>query len=199
MNDNEIKKNEDNDFAAIEAVLFAMGCPVEIDKMAEVMEISPDDFNLLLDKFQRSVNESSRGVKVARMNNSIQMVSRPDYHSLISKLLETRSQRTLSQSALETLSIIAYNQPVTKANIELVRGVDSYNSIMKLLERDLIEQRGRLDTVGRPMLYGTTEEFLRVFGLLSLDELPDLGIDVLASISPDSNNVTFEDILAPQQ
>jgi len=176
-------------------MLFAMGCPVEIRKLAEVMEIEIEEFNSILKEFQDNINKSERGVKVVRMNNSVQMVSRPKYHDKVSKLLETKSQRNLSQSALETLSIIAYNQPVTKANIETVRGVDSYNSIMKLLERDLIEQRGRLDTIGRPMLYGTTEEFLRVFGLESLSELPDLGIDVLSSIAPNNNNITFDDIL----
>ena len=187
-------KNNDT-FSLIEAMLFAMGCPVEIRKLAEVMEIEIEEFNSILKEFQDNINKSERGVKVVRMNNSVQMVSRPKYHDKVSKLLETKSQRNLSQSALETLSIIAYNQPVTKANIETVRGVDSYNSIMKLLERDLIEQRGRLDTIGRPMLYGTTEEFLRVFGLESLSELPDLGIDVLSSIAPNNNNITFDDIL----
>ena len=192
MNSND---NKAADFAMLEALLFAMGCPVEIKKMAEIAETSLEDFNELLKEFQEKINKSDRGVKVVRMNNSVQMVSRPKYHEKVAKLLETKSQRNLSQSALETLSIIAYNQPVTKANIESVRGVDSYNSIMRLLERDLIEQRGRLDTIGRPLLYGTTEEFLRVFGLESLNELPDLGIDVLASIAPNSNNITFDDIL----
>ena len=195
MNSNENEQGISFDFAMLEAMLFAMGCPVEISKMAEVAEVSLDEFNVILKEFQTKINKSDRGVKVVRMNNSIQLVSRPKYHEKVSKLLETKSQRNLSQSALETLSIVAYNQPVTKANIEAVRGVDSYNSIMKLLERDLIEQRGRLDTIGRPMLYGTTEEFLRVFGLESLNELPDLGIDVLSSITPNSNNITFDDII----
>ena len=201
LNNNSIeekKRNEENkrnEFPMIEALLFAMGCPVEISKLCEVMEIPSDDFNSILKEFCEYINKSSRGVKVVRMNNSVQMVSRPKYHEMVAKLLETKSQRNLSQSALETLSIIAYNQPVTKTNVESVRGVDCYNSIMRLLERDLIEQRGRLDTIGRPMLYGTTEEFLRVFGLESLNELPDLGIDVLSSITPHSNNLTFDDIL----
>jgi segregation and condensation protein B len=191
-------KNEETVFPIIEAMLFAMGQPLECEKITEVLELSGENGSYILEKFADTVNKSGRGVKIVKINDSIQMVTRSEYHKYVAKLMETKSQKTLSQASLETLSIIAYNQPVTKSMIESVRGVDSQNSVMKLLERDLIEQRGRLDAPGRPMLYGTTEEFLRIFGLENLSELPELELSVLSGIQPD-NNLTFDDIVAPKE
>jgi segregation and condensation protein B len=181
-------------FSAIECMLFASGESVEIDRLAEALEIESDEFLGYLNEYISDLNFRHSGLKVVKINNSVQMVTRSEYHPFVSKILETKAQKSLSQSALETLSIIAYNQPVTKAVIEQVRGVDSYNSIIKLLERDLIEHRGRLDTAGRPMLYGTTDEFLRVFGLEYISELPVLENKVLENIKIE-NNLSFEDIV----
>ena len=128
-----------------------------------------------------------------RLDRALQMVSKSEHHPYIAKMLETKAQKGLSQSALEALSVIAYNQPVTKAMVDAVRGVDSYNSIIRLLERELIEQRGRMDAPGRPMLYGTTSEFLRVFGLESLDELPKLERKLKDAIGQ-TDNLTFSDL-----
>ena len=180
-------------FGILESVLFALGSPVEYGKLAEVLELSMDEFLTLADKFVKDFNKKSRGMKVIRLNDSLQMVSKSEHHSYIAKVLETKSQKGLSQSQLETVSIIAYNQPVTKAMVDAVRGVDSYNSIVRLLERELIEQRGRLDAPGRPMLYGTTSEFLRVFGLESLDELPKLELKLFEDIK-EPDNLTFTDL-----
>ena len=187
---------DSNYFAIIEAILFAMGCPVETEKISELLEIEPEKLADILERFSEYINNSERGIKLIRLNNSIQLVTRGEYHKYVAKLLETKQQRTLSQSALETLSIVAYNQPVTKAMIDSVRGVDSSNSVVRLMERDLVEHRGRLETTGRPVLYGTTEEFLRIFGLENLEDLPVLEMSVLNSITPD-NNMTFDDIVPP--
>ncbi len=180
-------------FGIIESVLFALGSPVEYGKLAEVLEMPLDEFLTCADAFLKDFNKRSRGMKVIRLNDSLQMVSKSEHHPYIAKVLETRSQKGLSQSALETLSIIAYNQPVTKAMVDSVRGVDSYNSVVRLLERELIEQRGRMDAPGRPMLYGTTSEFLRVFGLESLDELPKLELTLFDNIR-EPDNLTFTDL-----
>lgn len=180
-------------FGIFESVLFAMGSPVETEKLAEILEMSTEELTDAVNDFIAVFNRESRGLKVIRLNNAIQMISRSEYHSYIAKMLETKSQRNLTQSALETLSIIAYNQPVTKAMVDSVRGVDSYNSIMRLLERELIEQRGRMDTIGRPMLYGTTNEFLRVFGLESLNDLPKLDLKTMENINH-TDNLSFADL-----
>ncbi|MBO5409096.1 MAG: SMC-Scp complex subunit ScpB [Clostridia bacterium] len=180
-------------FGILESVLFALGSPVEYGKLAEVLELSMDEFLTLADRFVKDFNKKSRGMKVIRLNDSLQMVSKSEHHAYIAKVLETKAQKGLSQSQLETVSIIAYNQPVTKAMVDAVRGVDSYNSIVRLLERELIEQRGRLDAPGRPMLYGTTSEFLRVFGLESLDELPKLELKVFDNMK-EPDNLTFTDL-----
>ena len=180
-------------FGILESILFAVGSPVELDKIAETLELSREECCDLTAEFIRVFNQESRGMKIIRLNDALQMVSRSEYHPYIAKILETRSQKGLSQSCLETLSIIAYNQPVTKAMVDAVRGVDSYNSIIRLLERELIEQQGRMNAPGRPMLYGTTSEFLRVFGMESLDELPKLELKLLSNINH-IDNLTFSDL-----
>ena len=175
-----------------------MGSPAEFAKLEDALELSHDEVVDLVSDFMKDFNKKSRGMKVIRLENSIQMVSKSEHHPYIAKMLETRAQKGLSQSSLETVSIIAYNQPVTKAMVDAVRGVDSYNSIVRLLERELIEQRGRMDAPGRPMLYGTTSEFLRVFGLESLDELPKLELKMLQNINH-TDNLTFSDITPEEE
>lgn len=185
-------------FGILESILFALGSPAEFSRLEDALEMSYGEIVDLVSDFMKDFNKKSRGMKVIRLENSIQMVSRSEHHPYIAKMLETRAQRGLSQSSLETLSIIAYNQPVTKAMVDAVRGVDSYNSIVRLLERELIEQRGRMDAPGRPMLYGTTSEFLRVFGMESLDELPKLELKLLQNINH-TDNLTFSDIVPEEE
>lgn len=185
-------------FGILESILFALGSPAEFEKLEDALELSHDEVVDLVSDFMKDFNKKSRGMKVIRLENSIQMVSKSEHHPYIAKMLETRAQKGLSQSSLETVSIIAYNQPVTKAMVDAVRGVDSYNSIVRLLERELIEQRGRMDAPGRPMLYGTTSEFLRVFGLESLDELPKLELKMLQNINH-TDNLTFSDITPEEE
>ena len=184
-------------FGILESILFALGSPAEFEKLEDALDLSHEEIVDLVSAFMKDFNKKSRGMRVIRLENSIQMVSKSEHHPYIAKMLETRAQKGLSQSSLETLSIIAYNQPVTKAMVDAVRGVDSYNSIVRLLERELIEQRGRMDAPGRPMLYGTTSEFLRVFGLESLDELPKLELKMFQNINH-TDNLSFSDIVVEE-
>ncbi len=181
-------------FGIIEAMLFAAGAPLECAKMAEAIEMENDEFLKVLEEFEFMLEREPRGVKLVKMNNCAQLVTKSQYHSYVSKALETRSIKTLSQSALEVLSIIAYNQPVTKVVIDSIRGVDSYNSLCRLMERELIEERGHLNTIGHPKLYGTTNEFLRMFGLQSIHDLPPISENVIANVVTQDENLTFEDI-----
>ncbi|MBP3447677.1 MAG: SMC-Scp complex subunit ScpB [Clostridia bacterium] len=185
-------------FGILEGILFAMGSPVETDKLSLVLEEEFGDITPYFNEFITTFNKKSGGMKIVRLDRALQMVSKSEHHPYIAKMLETKAQKGLSQSALEALSVIAYNQPVTKAMVDAVRGVDSYNSIIRLLERELIEQRGRMDAPGRPMLYGTTSEFLRVFGLESLDELPKLERKLKDAIGQ-NDNLTFSDLQTKEE
>ena len=181
-------------YAIIEAMLFAAGAPLECRKMAEAVEMEYDGFMKVLSSFELMLDREKRGVKLVKMNDCAQLVTKSEYHSYVSKALETRSAKTLSQSALEVLSIVAYNQPVTKVVIDSIRGVDSYNSLCRLMERELIEERGHLNTIGHPKLYGTTNEFLRMFGLQSIHELPPISENVIENVVANNDNLTFEDV-----
>lgn len=159
---------------ALEAVLFSLGEEVEIEKLAEALEVREDEVVDAFEKLQKKYSDESRGLKLIRIENSIQMCSNPDYYECIKRVTQIKKQAGLSSAALETLSIIAYNQPVTKGTIDFIRGVDCTYSVAKLVERGFIDELGRAETPGRPILYGTTTEFLRCFGLKSLEELPPL-------------------------
>ena len=159
---------------ALEAVLFSLGEAVEIEKLAEALEVKEEEVKEASINLQKKYDEENRGIKIIEIENSIQMCSNPEYFECIKRVSQIKKQAGLSSAALETLSIIAYNQPVTKGTIEFIRGVDSTYSVTRLLERGLIDELGRAETPGRPILYGTTTEFLRCFGLKNLEELPPL-------------------------
>ncbi len=159
---------------ALEAVLFSLGEAVEIEKLAEALEVKEEEVKEASIALQKKYDEENRGIKIIEIENSIQMCSNPEYFECIKRVTQIKKQAGLSSAALETLSIIAYNQPVTKGTIEFIRGVDSTYSVTRLLERGLIDELGRAETPGRPILYGTTTEFLRCFGLKNLEELPPL-------------------------
>ena len=159
---------------ALEAVLFSLGEAVEIDRLAEALEVREDEVRNAFTTLQQKYEKENRGIKLIEIENSIQMCSNPDYFECIKRVTQIKKQAGLSSAALETLSIIAYNQPVTKGTIEFIRGVDCTYSVTRLLERGFIDELGRAETPGRPILYGTTMEFLRCFGLKSLEELPPL-------------------------
>lgn len=159
---------------ALEAVLFSLGEAVEIDRLAEALEVREDEIKNAFVNLQKKYQDENRGIKLIEIENSIQMCSNPDYFECIKRVTQIKKEAGLSSAALETLSIIAYNQPVTKGTIEFIRGVDCTYSVTRLLERGFIDELGRAETPGRPILYGTTAEFLRCFGLKNLDELPPL-------------------------
>ena len=160
--------------AAIEGILFASGDPVSIERIAAVLGVDP---RLVIDAAEAmrvSYETNGRGIRLVRIENSLQLCSAPQFADYIRLALESGKQPRLTQPALEVLSVIAYFQPATRAYIEQVRGVDCTYTISLLQSRGLIEPRGRLAVPGRPVLYGTTQAFLRTFGIVSLDELPEL-------------------------
>ena len=156
----------------LEAVLFASGEPLNRKRLSEILEIDEDEVEKTAKELSDLYDYSMRGIKLIRLENSYQLCSRKDYAPYVRKALETRRGNPLSSSALEVLAIIAYKQPVTRAYIEQVRGVDSTYTVSSLLDKELIENCGRLDVPGRPALYRTTENFLRAFGISDLKELP---------------------------
>lgn len=159
---------------ALEAVLFSLGEAVEIERLAQALEVREDEVRDAFEKLKTKYEKENRGIKLIEIDGSVQMCSNPDYFECIKRVTQIEKQAGLSSAALETLSIIAYNQPVTKGTIEFIRGVDCTYSVTRLLERGFIDELGRAETPGRPILYGTTMEFLRCFGLKSLEELPPL-------------------------
>lgn len=157
---------------AIEAVLFAAGEPVEISRLSMALEADEKDIEQAADRLADSWAFERRGIRIIKLEKAYQMVSSGEMADYITKALETRKPPKLSSSQLEALTIIAYYQPATKAMVEQIRGVDSSYSISALLNKKLIEDAGRLNVPGRPILYKTTPDFLRTFGLSSLEELP---------------------------
>ena len=160
--------------AAAEAILFAAGEPVSISRIAEVLDIEPILAEQILQNLEAELDERESGLCVVKLGDKYQMCSRSEYSELIRKILEMHRNIPLSQAAFEVLAVVAYNQPVTKSFVEQVRGVDCSGVIASLSQKGLIEERGRLDLPGRPLIYGTTPAFLRCFCIESLDELPSL-------------------------
>ena len=158
----------------IEAILFAAGEPVECDRLAEALEADRKDVQKVADEMVSQWAFERRGIRVIKLDKAYQMVSSGEMSDYVSKALETRKPPKLSASQLESLTIIAYYQPATKAMVEQIRGVDSSYSIGALLNKRLIEESGRLNVPGRPILYRTTPAFLRTFGISSLEELPEI-------------------------
>ena len=159
---------------AIEAVLFAAGERVEVSRLSMALEADPDVIIAAADALADELSFNRRGIRILRLEDGYQMVSSGEMADYITKALETRKPPKLSASQLETLTIIAYYQPATKAMVEQIRGVDSSYSISALLNKKLIEDAGRLNVPGRPIQYRTTPDFLRTFALNSLDELPEI-------------------------
>ncbi len=157
-----------------EAILFAAGEPVETERLSFVTETDPDEVREALRELADAYAFERRGIRILRLEDSWQMCSQNDLAPWVTKALETRKPPKLSASQLETLTIIAYYQPTTKAFVEKLRGVDSAYSVSALLNKKLIEENGRLDAPGRPILYRTTADFLRTFGLESLEDLPEM-------------------------
>lgn len=160
--------------ALLEAVLFAHGEPIGADKLAACLELPQARVEGGLASLQKRYESPSSGLSLLHLGDHWQLATKNQYGPMVRKTLENRRAAPLSPAAMETLTVIAYNQPVSRAFIEQVRGVDSSSSVAGLLEKGLIEEAGRLDLPGRPVSFRTTDHFLRVFGLSSLEELPPI-------------------------
>ena len=163
--------------AAVEAILFASGASVERERIARSLEITPEKVDKAVSALLDEYSSAERGITIIRLDDSYQMTSRKEYAEQIRTVMDSRRNTPLSQAALEVLAVVAYNQPVTKAFVEQVRGVDCSGVIGSLTTKGLIEEKGRLELPGRPLLYGTTEHFLRCFNISNLEELPPLPED----------------------
>ncbi len=160
--------------AVLEAILFTMGESVEIERLAQVIEEDRQTTKEILDEMAKEYRKQERGIQLTTLENSVQLCTKGEYYEYLIKIAKTPRKFVLTDTLLETLSIIAYKQPVTRLEVEKVRGVNCDHAINRLIEFDLICEVGRLDAPGRPLLFGTTEQFLRSFGVKSLDDLPEI-------------------------
>lgn len=184
---------------AVEAILFAAGERIEISRLAAVLEVDQNEIVKAVDALADELAFNRRGVRILKLENGYQMVSSGEMADYVTKALETRKPPRLSSSQLETLTIIAYYQPATKAMVEQIRGVDSSYSVGALLNKKLIEEAGRLNVPGRPILYRTTPDFLRTFGLRSLEELPAIEKVSLGEPIVDPDQMTIEETPAQEE
>lgn len=164
----------DNLISKLEAMLFASGDPIDASKLAEVLDIDIETVTKMLGYLGASYDERESGLMLIRVDNKYQICTREEHSEEVRKLLEIKKNTPLSNAAFEVLAIIAYNKTVTKSFIEQVRGVDCSGPVSSLVQKGLIEEKGRLDLPGRPLIYGTTDRFLRCFSLNSLEDLPEL-------------------------
>ena len=170
--------------SALEAVLFVGGEPMSMDKLCQIFDITPEELNVLAESLEKKFSDSDSGVKLVTLDNAYQLITKTEYADYIKKAFEIKRKTPLSQAGFEVLAVVAYNQPVTRAFIEQVRGVDCSGAIYTLMERGLVEERGRLDLPGKPLLYGTTKNFLRCFSLRDLSDLPPLPKNELQNAYP---------------
>ena len=172
--------------ASIEAVLFTMGESVEAEKIAAAIEQDVETTKKIVHNMMDKYNAADRGIKIIELDDSFQMCTKTEYYETLIKVASQPKKYVLTDALLETLSIIAYKQPVTKLEIEKIRGVNSDHSVSRLVEYGLAAEVGRLDAPGRPMLLGTTEEFLRTFGVQSIDELPQISTEMMESFKEEA-------------
>lgn len=173
--------------SAVEAILFASGEPIPLERLALALELDQDTLKPVIDRLADFYSYERRGIRLLRIDHCVQLASAPEYADRVRRAMETRRPPQLSQAALESLAVIAYFQPTTKAYVEQIRGVDSSYTIGLLSDRGLIEECGRLAVPGRPILYRTTQSFLRSFGLKTLDELPEL-----PDADPEDGQITMD-------
>lgn len=166
--------NDEKAKGIIEAVLFSTGRVVKIGELINILELSSEKINEIISQMQLDYSKENRGIELIRVEDGFTLASKKDYYEYLYPALDKRIKPKLSQASLEVLAIIAYNSRVTRADVDTIRGVDSSASIYRLLEYDLIEPSGKADLPGKPMTYKTTKEFLKMFGLQSLKNLPEL-------------------------
>ncbi len=167
-------KNKEKIKGIIEAVLFTMGESVTLERLAVALELDQETLREILLEMKEDYNKEERGICLIELDDAWQICTKIETYDYVRKLVSQPKKRSLTDVMLETLSIIAYKQPVTKQEIEAIRGVKSDFAVNKLVEYKLVKELGRLETIGRPIVFGTTEEFLRCFGVSSIEELPDI-------------------------
>ena len=187
--------------ATLEAVLFACGGPVESERLRELLGLTAEELTQAADKLRETLETGERGIQLIRVETAYQLCTKPFVAETVKKALELRKSPPLSKAALEVLAIVAYNQPVTRSFIEMVRGVDSSSIVASLCDKGLIAERGVLDAPGRPTLFGTTEAFLRCFGLDSLQDLPEtvLPAELTGGASIPADQLSFQDEPSPEE
>ena len=163
----------------VEALLFAQGNSISIDKLCEIFEVGKKELKAAVALLKEKYDKEDSGIELVELENNLQLATKAFAYDYLTKLVKTAPRYVLSDSVLETLSIVAYKQPVTRAEIEKIRGVSCDHAINKLLEYELIEEVGRLDAPGKPLLFGTTEQFLRSFGVKSLTDLPQMNPEII--------------------
>jgi len=167
---------------AIEGILFAAGEPVKAAKLAAVLDVTVKEITKAVENLRHEYDEKLRGLKIIEIDEGYQICSRPEYYVFIQEILGEQRRQALSNAAMEALAIVAYKQPITRGQVEYIRGVNSDGAMNRLVERNLIEESGRLDAPGRPILYKTTQNFLRCFGLKTPEDLPLVD---LSNINPE--------------
>ena len=160
--------------ARIEAALFAIGNSIEIPRLCEALDASEDEIRSAADNLKTTYENENRGIKLIELEGAYQLVTKPEFYEDLVSIAKHPKKPVLTDTLMETLSVIAYRQPVTKADIEKIRGVSSDHAVNRLIEFELVKEVGRVNAPGRPILFGTTEEFLRRFGFSSLDEMPQM-------------------------
>lgn len=170
---------------AIEAILYVAGEPVEEKALCAAMEVSQIELEQALSSLESGYEFDRRGIRLLRFGQSVQLSTRPEYAPYVEKMLQPVQRQNLSQAAMETLAVIAYRQPATRGDIEAIRGVKCDYSVQSLLNKGLIEEAGRRDTLGHPMQFRTTDAFLRHFGIATLEQLPQINFD--AQSAPEEN------------
>ena len=182
---------------AVEAMIFASGRPVSAKAISEILEVDTKEIEEAINVLKEKLIERNSGVQIIKVNDTYQFATLEKFYAYICKLLDNRPKPTLSQAALEVLSIVAYNQCTTRAEIERVRGVSSDSALNKLLEYNLVEEAGKMNAPGRPMMYKTTEDFLKMFGYTSLKDLPELP-KIKEALGEEDGQVTIGEVTDEQ-
>ena len=185
--------------AAIEAILFTMGEPVDTMSIARAIEQDKETTRKLIDGLRIRYDEENRGIRLLELEDAWQLCTKKEYYEILIRLASQPKKAVLTDVMLETLSIIAYKQPVTKAEIEKIRGVKSDHAVNRLVEYNLVAELGRLDAPGRPILFGTTQEFLRRFGVSSLAELPEVSTVKMEDFKAEAEAEIFKDEIRPEE
>ena len=177
----------------IEALLFVSGEPLSLKELALNLESSSKNIEKVLEELIEEYQDKDRGIKLIRINGDYQLVTKNEYSDYIQKLLKKNKRQSLSQASLESLAIVAYKQPITRIDIDEIRGVKSESAISRLMDKELIKEVGRLEVPGRPILYSTTEEFLRQFGVHDLKELPSLDLFAIEEVLQEKAELEFDE------